>query len=563
MLGTPVPVPGEVGKEGEKALRKTSIRTKVILLFVALALLLTTSVGLLAYILNYQTLVSRYGDQAANAAELAATEIDGDAVSRYLTEGEDASYQIAMEKLQNIKRLLQIRYLYISVPDRTVNDAVYVFDVAIEGDDLALINHLGDHSGESDVYDLTTSVMNTGETASSHRITRGAFGYLLSAYAPLKNSAQEAVAVVGVDIDMRVLLMLAVFQTLQLLVLMAGVILLCVLLALMFTNRNVVNPIKSLSAHMAAFDKNADSLELAPFITQSPDEIGVMAQSFNDMSENIKEYVENLRAVTADKQRIATELNVANTIQTSMLPRIFPYAPDRKEFSVYATMLPAKSVGGDFYDFYILHGPERTGTHLAFVIADVSGKGIPAALFMVITKSLMKTRAMQGETPAEILTHVNNQLCENNDAGMFVTAYLGLLELATGKLTIANAGHNPPLLRHRGHGYEWLRYKRGFVLAGLADQKYENVEIQLQPGDRLFLYTDGVTEALSPEQALYGEARLEVKLDESDREPMGVMKLLPYIQHSLDDFANGAEQADDVTMLALDWCGPNTQEEKD
>jgi len=539
--------------------QKTSIRTKVILLFVALALLLTTSVGLLAYMLNYRTLVSRYGEQAANDAELAATEIDGDAVARYLSQGADESYAATMVKLQNIKRLLHVRYLYISVPDMTVNDAIYIFDVAIEGDDLSLINQLGDHSGVSDVYDLTTGVMRTGETATNHRITRGEFGYLLSAYAPLKNSAGETVAVVGVDIDMRMVLVLAVFQTLQLLVLMTGVILLFVLLALLITNRNVVKPIKRLSAHMAAFDKNADSLELEPFVTQSRDEIGVMAQSFNDMAANIKEYVENLRVVTADKQRIATELNVANTIQVSMLPRIFPYAPERREFSVYATMRPAKSVGGDFYDFYILHGPEATGTHLAFVIADVSGKGIPAALFMVIAKSLIKTRAMQGESPAEILTRVNSQLCENNDAGMFVTAYLGLLELATGKLTIANAGHNPPLLRHRGGQFEWLRQKRGFVLAGLENRQYENVEMQLEPGDRLFLYTDGVTEALNPQEALYGEDRLEATLDESDAEPRGVMALLPYIQQSVDQFADGAEQADDVTMLALDWYGPETE----
>ena len=278
-----------------------------------------------------------------------------------------------------------------------------------------------------------------------------------------------------------------------------------------------------------------------------------MAASFNSMAANIKEYVENLRVVTADKQRIATELNVANTIQNSMLPRMFPYPPDRREFSVYATMEPAKSVGGDFYDFYILHGPEATGTHLAFVIADVSGKGIPAALFMAITQSLLKTRAMQGETPARIFASVNDQLCQNNDAGMFVTAYMGLLELATGKLVVANAGHNPPLLRHQDGRYEWLRQKSGFVLAGMENMKYTDIEIQLEPGDRLFLYTDGVTEALDPDHALYGEQRLEDALNESDRQPMGVMELLPYLKRSIDTFARGAEQADDVTMLALDW----------
>jgi sigma-B regulation protein RsbU (phosphoserine phosphatase) len=223
-------------------------------------------------------------------------------------------------------------------------------------------------------------------------------------------------------------------------------------------------------------------------------------------------------------------------------------------------MEPAKSVGGDFYDFYILNGPEKTGTHLAFVVADVSGKGIPAALFMVIAKSLIKTGAMQGLSPAAILTAVNDQLCENNDAEMFVTAYVGLLELKTGRLTVANAGHNPPLIRRHGARYEWLRSKPGFVLAGLPNRRYTDVEMQLMEGDRLFLYTDGVTEMQNPAQQLYGEDRLIEALDASDVEPRGVMELLPYIRASVDAFAAGAEQADDVTMLALDWYGPEQKE---
>lgn len=538
---------------------RASIRTKVVLLFAALALLLLVSVGLAAYALNYQKLVTQYGDLASSAAELAATEVEGDAVARYLQSGEDDSYRRTQAQLSNIKDRLGLRFLYISVPHADVNDAVYVFDVPIPGEDMSLISRIGDHTGQSDVYDITSGVMKTGETAQSRRITTGEYGYLLSAYAPLKNSVGDTVAVVGVDVDMTLVIRQTVQQTLQLLALMAGVIVLFVLLALWITNRSVVTPVKRLSEHMAAFDKNADTLTLSPFTARGHDEIAVMAHSFNDMAENIRAYVENLRVVTADKQRIATELSVANTIQSAMLPRIFPYAPDRPEFSVYATMEPAKSVGGDFYDFYILHGPEKMGTHLAFVVADVSGKGIPAALFMVIAKSLIKTGALQGLTPAQVLTQVNGQLCENNDAGMFVTVYMGLLELATGKLTVANAGHNPPLIRRRDGKYEWLRHKAGFVLAGLPNRPYTDVEMQLYPGDRLFLYTDGVTEMQDAGQQLYGEARLMETLEASDGAPCGVMELLPFVRASVDAFAGGAEQADDVTMLALDWYGPEQQ----
>ena len=543
-------------------MRNTSISTRVILLFAALALLLAVSVGLLAFTLNRQKLISQYGDLASSAAELAASEINGDAIPQYLANGEDASYWASQAQLKSIKDKLNLRFLYVSIPNMQQNDAVYVFDVALDGEDMSLINQLGDHSGESDVYDLTTGVMKSGQTAANRRITTSSFGYLLSAYAPLKNSAGETVAVVGVDVDMGMVLRQIIEQTVQLMLLTTAMIVAFVLLALLFTNRSVVLPIRRLSQHMASFDKNAESLQLSPFPVTGGDEIGIMAQSFNSMAENIREYVENLRLVTADKQRIATELHVANTIQTSMLPRIFPYAPDRREFSVYATMKPAKQVGGDFYDFYILHGPERTGTHLAFVIADVSGKGVPAALFMVIAKSLLKTRAMLGETPAQILASVNDQLCENNDAGMFVTVYVGLLELATGTLTVANAGHNPPLIRRRGGRYEWIRNKPGFVLAGLENRTYKNVEIQLCPGDRLFLYTDGVTEALDPSMALYGEARLEQALNDSDQPARGVMELLPFVQAGLDRFTNGAEQADDITMLALDWYGAEASPDK-
>ena len=231
-------------------MRNTSISKKVILLFMALALLLAVSVGLLAYTLNRQKLISQYGDLASSAAELAAAEIDGDAVPRYLSQGEDASYLAAQGQLKNIKGKLNLRFLYVSIPDLQQNDAIYVFDVALTGEDMSLINHLGDHSGVSDVYDLTTGVMKSGKTAANRRITTGTFGYLLSAYAPLKNSSGETVAVVGVDVDMGMVLRQIIEQTVQLMLLTTAVIVAFVLLALLFTNRSVVLPVRRLSRHM-------------------------------------------------------------------------------------------------------------------------------------------------------------------------------------------------------------------------------------------------------------------------------------------------------------------------
>lgn len=240
------------------------------------------------------------------------------------------------------------------------------------------------------------------------------------------------------------------------------------------------------------------------------------------------------------------ELNVASNIQRDMLPNIFPAFPDRNEFDVYATMDPAKEVGGDFYDFFMIDQ-----THLAIVIADVSGKGVPAALFMVIAKTIIRNQAQSSLSPAEIFSRANEQLIENNGEGLFVTAYLGILDLRTGVLTYTNAGHNPPLIRQHGGAFEWLKLRPGFVLAGMEGMRYKEFQVTLSPGDMLFLYTDGVTEATNAAQELYGENRLEEALNTADAKDFDPNQLLPYIKSKVNEFVAGAPQADDITMLCL------------
>ena len=254
------------------------------------------------------------------------------------------------------------------------------------------------------------------------------------------------------------------------------------------------------------------------------------------------------------------ELNVASNIQRDMLPNIFPAFPDRQEFDVYATMDPAKEVGGDFYDFFMIDQ-----THLAIVIADVSGKGVPAALFMVIAKTIIRNQAQSSLSPAEIFTRANAQLCENNGEGLFVTAYLGILDLHTGMLTYANAGHNPPLIQQNNGGFEWLKLRPGFVLAGMEGMRYKEFQVTLQPGDSLFLYTDGVTEATNSALELYGEKRLETALNTSEAKGLAPDQLLPYVKQQVDLFVSGAPQADDITMLGLqfnEYMPSDTKEEQ-
>jgi sigma-B regulation protein RsbU (phosphoserine phosphatase) len=277
------------------------------------------------------------------------------------------------------------------------------------------------------------------------------------------------------------------------------------------------------------------------------DEIEELSLSFERMTLELKGYIENLRQVTSEKERIGTELNVATRIQASMLPRIFPAFPDQEEFDIYGSMLPAKEVGGDFYDFFLID--EDT---LVVLIADVSGKGVPAALFMVIAKILIKNNAQHGLCPHEVFEMVNDLLCKDNTEGMFVTAFMGYLDIPSGKFTCANAGHNPPLVK-RGDNFEWLKIKRGLVLGGMENMFYKEEEAALRPGDMLYLYTDGVTEAVNPEKELFGEDRL-MEAVTACREA-DLQKFTSFVKQKIDAFAGDAEQADDITMLVLKYHG--------
>lgn len=260
----------------------------------------------------------------------------------------------------------------------------------------------------------------------------------------------------------------------------------------------------------------------------------------------VLEYVQIFSSVfwNAAAMKNAAELNVASNIQHDMLPCIFPAFPERDEFDIYASMTPAKEVGGDFYDFFLIDGD-----HLATVIADVSGKGVPAALFMVIAKTLIKNQAQTGASPGEVLKTVNNQLCENNEAEMFVTAWLGIYEISTGRLVAANAGHEYPAIRRADGSFELFKDKHGFVLAGMENTRYQEYELQLDPGDTLFVYTDGVTEATDAETVLYGTDRMLEALNRQG--DCGPKELLSALKADIDRFVGKAPQFDDITMLGL------------
>lgn len=284
---------------------------------------------------------------------------------------------------------------------------------------------------------------------------------------------------------------------------------------------------------------------------QTGDEIEDLSNAFNYMTEELQVYIRNLSKATTERERNSAQLNVAKKIQISMLPTIFPPFPNRTEFEIFAQMLPAKAVGGDFYDFFLVDE-----THLAVVIADVAGKGVPAALFMVIAKTLIKNHMQIGVTPDEAFDIVNKELCEHNlETGMFVTAFMGILNTVTGEFFYVNAGHTPPLIYRKDDGYHWLPIRKSLFLAGLDSTEYETDGIILREGDRIFLYTDGVTEASNRNKEMFSKKRLLDLMNGEKMRNMANDSLLGAIHAKVTEFEDGAEQKDDITMVIVEYNG--------
>ena len=308
-----------------------------------------------------------------------------------------------------------------------------------------------------------------------------------------------------------------------------------------FLSKRLVWPIVLLTSKVQ--DMKGDHLDF-DLKLNTKDEIQTLAESFGSLTERMKQYIKDITSITAEKERIGAELSVATQIQSDMLPSIFPAFPDREEFDLFAAMDPAKEVGGDFYDFFMLDHD-----HLACVIADVSGKGVPAALFMVVAKTLIKNQAQNEASPAKILEIVNNELCANNKASMFVTAWIGIMEISTGKMICCNAGHEYPAIRGEDGEFKLLKDDHGLVLAALEDVTFTDYEITIPDNGTIFVYTDGVPEATSMQDELYNLDRMIDALNQEPDAPPE--RLLEIVRKDIDAFVGEADQFDDLTMLCL------------
>ena len=328
----------------------------------------------------------------------------------------------------------------------------------------------------------------------------------------------------------------------NLLIVTVGILILASAAALLLASR-IVKPIVRMTDRIGEL-KDSDLAFKMEDAYKTGDEIEVLAESFATLSKRTLDYIGQITKITAEKERIGAELELATRIQADMLPNIYPAFPDRKEFDIYATMTPAKEVGGDFYDFFLIDDD-----HLGLVMADVSGKGVPAALFMMMSKILVNNFAMLGGSPSKVLEQVNTQNCKNNDEEMFVTVWFGVLEISTGKVKAANAGHEYPMIKKADGSFELYKDKHGFVIGGMEGMRYKEYEFTLEKGGTLFLYTDGVAEATNAENVLFGTDRM---LEALNTEPEAVPeKLLENMRKAVDDFVGDAPQFDDLTMLGV------------
>lgn len=341
------------------------------------------------------------------------------------------------------------------------------------------------------------------------------------------------------------------FHARNILMLLVFIIVAAALASAYSITKRITDPLNTITRRVASLGVRNGQFEMDD-IYRTGDEIEVLAESFARESALVAQYVDRIKAVTAEKERIQVELDMSSRIQQSQLPRTFPPFPERDEFSLYAFMTPAKEVGGDFYDFFMVDQ-----NHIAFVMADVSGKGVPAALMMMVTRTLIKSSLQNGSSPSETLKSVNEQICEGNEESLFVTVWLAVLEISSGKGIAANAGHEHPVVRRRDADYELQIYKHSMPIGTMSGLEFKQHEFQMYPGDSFFVYTDGVPEASNDQNELFGTGRM---LDALNKDPdADTEQTLSNVMDSINRFVDAAEQFDDITMMCFSYYGRSEQ----
>ncbi len=561
---------------------KKSLKRRVSFVIFLMAVLMAAAACTVSYHLYSSMIEMHYTDMAENLSKTLVTAINTDEVEvlrdavltiyrdacqenggsldfENMTEEELQSYYERYESVYELPEYQQLLKVLQEYSEDNDTESIYIgyFDLEtgyglylVDGTITAEASPVG---SADPIEPVSLAQIATGEYGFPPNITDySEYGWLCSVGNGIYEDDGTMIGTICIDISMTSVKADGLAFLIILIFVMLLVSGLAVFIVSRMMARTVIRPINALSRAAASFvkDKQEGNAEGASGISKleihTGDELENLSDSVKQMETDINTYIQDLTTMTAEKERIDVELNMATEIQASMVPRNFPAFPDRTEFDIYASMTPAKEVGGDLYDFFLVDED-----HLGIVIADVSGKGVPAALFMMLAKALIKNSTLNGGSPADIFYNVNNQLCESNEMNMFVTAWMGVLTLSTGRMVCANAGHEFPAVCRKDGRYELLEDVHGFVLAGLEGSTYKEYELTLEPGDRFFVYTDGVPEATNAAEEFYGTDRMLDALNEIPKlEPE---ELLKHMKKRVDEFVGDAAQFDDLTMLAFHY----------
>ncbi|MBR0415388.1 MAG: SpoIIE family protein phosphatase [Clostridia bacterium] len=545
-----------------KKLRR-SLSFNIIAAIVLVLVFFSAVVTTIGYISFIHALEKEYNETTFAICDTAASLFDADKLDEYLaTKGQTQDYKQALRRMDNLCDKMNVSLIYVIQVDTSDYNSFTSILNSINPETTDYIRwEIGyKRQTTNDEYKEIYKRLYTKETSQEYILRtshlNGAPPHITSLI-PVKNSKDDVVGVLCVQ---RPLSALEAGRKPYLASVAASVVITSVLVAFFVVNffsKQFTKPIRCIKDEAKRFSQE-QTLGKRDKLTRLSkiDDIEILANSIEKMEQDTLSYIDNLTAATSEKERIGAELNVAKNIQENSIPNTFPAFPDKTQFDIYASMTPAKEVGGDFYDFFFIDDH-----HLGFTMADVSGKGVPAALFMMVTKILIKERStISGGTPAEILEFVNSRICENNSSDMFVTVWFGILDIHTGTVTAANAGHDDPAVYRKDKGFSFFNTKHGLVIGALENCKYHNYEIHLKPGDKIFLYTDGVTEATNEHDELFTAKNLLKTLNtvcESSPE-----EILKEVKTGIDRFVGYVPQFDDLTMLCLEFKGDNGAPQK-
>ncbi len=539
---------------------KNKIAVKSIFSIIFILALFAAVVAFIGYHHFTKGMYDQYTDVAFRIADAGARTIDADSLDSYLAEnGSSEDYQNTLRRLDQICNAFGATFIYVIQPDQSdYGHITFLFSTVNRETDYSPYEIGYVRETTNDEYRMKYQRLYDRESdrelllLNSRRYSRPQ--HHITAMVPLLGSDQQTKGILCVQRQMDAMTHVRVDYVRSVLLVLLIMAVLSGVNQASSLKRVLLRPLQKITDEATRFARENTLPEHRLTETvRNTDEIGFLAASVDSMEEQNIRYVENITRITGEKERIEAELDIAKRIQVSMLPSVFPPFPDRKDFEIFAAMDPAREIGGDFYDFFLLDDD-----HLALVIADVSGKGIPAALFMSIAKKLIKISIQAGDSPAAALFQVNNQLCDENVEDMFVTVWLAVVELSTGKGVAANAGHEHPAIRRKGGSYELSLYHHSLVVAAMKNVSFREHKFQLYPGDSLFVYTDGVPEATNARDELFGTDRM---LEAMNRNPdAGPEELLSEVGQSMDLFVGDSPQFDDITMLCFHYIGPGEKD---